>query len=149
MKYLKEKHLKVSICFIQGPTINLVNIVNVDKPVNVETPKKNINIRSLKTSTNLDKSTPNCDIFSLTLVLKDNSSSKLNSNISKNVRKSSDSSTLPDTPESNKSFHEVSHVTDQRSAFHCNDYVRNEVFDTFYNDYLEFKHINNIIKTIT
>ena len=52
--------------------------------------------------------------------------------------------------ESNKSFHEVSPVTDQRSAFCCNDYVRNEVFETFYEDYLEFKfYMNDIIKTQT
>ena len=89
--------------------------------------KKNINITSSKT-TNLDKSTPNCDIFTETPALKDNSSSKLNSDISKYVPKSSDSSTLPDTPESNKSVHEVSHITHQRSAFRCNDYVRNEIF---------------------
>ena len=70
--------------------------------------------------------------------------------ISENVTKSSDSSTLPDTREANNSVHEVSHVTHQRSAFRCNDYVRNEVFDTFYKDYLEFKHyMNDIIKTIT
>ena len=44
----------------------------------------------------------------------------------------------------------MSHVTHQRSAFRCNDYVRNEVFDTFCKDYLEFKHhMNDIIKTIT
>ena len=44
----------------------------------------------------------------------------------------------------------MSPVTDQRSAFRCNDYVRNEVFDTFYEDYLEFKfYMNDIIKTIT
>ena len=42
----------------------------------------------------------------------------------------------------------MSHI--QRSALLCNDYVRNEVFDTFYKDYLEFKHyMNDIIKTIT
>ena len=40
--------------------------------------------------------------------------------------------------------HEVSHVTHQRSAFRCNDYVRNEVCDTFYKDYLEFKHMNDM-----
>ena len=44
----------------------------------------------------------------------------------------------------------MSPVTDQISAFRCNDYVRNEVFDTFYEDYLEFKfYMNDIIKTIT
>ena len=44
----------------------------------------------------------------------------------------------------------MSHVADQRSAFRYNDYVRNEVFDTFYKDYLEFKHyMNDIIKTIS
>ena len=107
----------------------LTSLVNVDKPVNVKTPKKNINITSSKTLTNLDKSAPNCDIVTETPALKDNSSSKLNSDISKNVLKSPDSSTLPDTPESHKSIHEVSPVTDQKSAFRCNDYVRNEVFD--------------------
>ena len=71
----------------------LTSTVNVDKPVNVETTKKNINISSSKT-TNLDKSTPNCDVFTKTPELKENSNSKLNSNISKNVLKSSDSSTL-------------------------------------------------------
>ena len=44
----------------------------------------------------------------------------------------------------------MSHVTHQRSAFRCNDYVRNEVFDTFHKGYLEFKHyMNDIIKRIT
>ena len=118
----------------------LTSVVNVDKPVNVETPKKNINITCSKT-TNLDKSTLNCDIFTDTPALKDNSSFKLNSDISKYVPKSSDSSTLPDTPEPNKSVHEVSHVTHRKSAFNCNDYVRNEVFDTFCKDYLEFKQV--------
>ena len=115
-----------------------------------ETPKKNINITSSKTLSKLDKSTPNCDIFTETPALKDNSSSKLNSDISNNVTKYSDSSNLLDTPETKKSVHEVPHVTHQRSAFLCNDYVRNEVFDTFYKDYLEFKHyMNDIIKTVT
>ena len=32
----------------------------------------------------------------------------------------------------------------------CNDFVKNEIFDTFYEDYLEFKHyVNDIIETIT
>ena len=127
----------------------LTSAVNVDKPVNVETPKKNINVSSSKT-TNLDKSTPNCNIFTETPTLKENSSSKLNPDISKNVPKSSDSSILLDTREANNSVHEVSHVTHQRSAFRCNDYVRNEVFGNFYKDYLEFKHyMNDIIKTVT
>ena len=44
----------------------------------------------------------------------------------------------------------MSHVTHQRSTFRSNLYVRNEVFDAFYEDHLEFKHYkNNIIKTIT
>ena len=119
----------------------LTSLVNVDKPVNVKTPKKNINITSSKTLTNLDKSAPNCDIVTETHALKDSSSSKLNSDISKNVLKSPDSSSLPDTPESHKSTHEVSPATDQKSAFHCNDYVRNEVFGIFYEDYLEFNII--------
>ena len=101
-------------------------------------------------TTNLDKSTPSRDIFTKTPTLKENSSSKLNSDFSKNVPKSSDSSTLSDTWEDNNSVYEVSHVTHQRSAFRCNDYVRNEVFDTFHKCYLEFKHyMNDIIKRIT
>ena len=111
--------------------------------------RKKTNITSSKT-TNLDKSTPNCDIFTETPALKDNSSSKLNSDISKNVPKSSDSSTLPDTPESNKSVNEVSHITHQRSAFRRSDYFRNEVLILFIKTkYLEFKRMNDIIKTIT
>ena len=41
----------------------------------------------------------------------------------------------------------MSHITDQRSAFRCKDYVRNEVFDRVY---LEFKYyMNNAIKITT
>ena len=120
------------------------------KPVNVETPKKNINITSSKTLTKLDKSTPNCDAFTETPALKDNCSSKLNFDISNNIPKSSESSILPGTPESYESIHEVPHVTHQRSVFLCNAYVRNELLDTFYKDCLEFKHyMNDIFKTIT
>ena len=44
----------------------------------------------------------------------------------------------------------MSHITDQRSAFRCKDYARNEVFDTFYQVYLEFKYyMNNAIKITT
>ena len=68
----------------------LASAVNVDKPVNVETSKKNINITSSKTLTNLGKSTLNCDIFTEASALKDNSSSKLNADIPNNVPKSSD-----------------------------------------------------------
>ena len=87
--------------------------------------RRRTNIKSSKTLTDLDKSTPNCDIFTKTPALKYNSGSKSNSDISKNVPKSSDSSTLSDTPEPNRSVHEVSPVTDQRSAFHWNNYVKN------------------------
>ena len=52
---------------------------------------------------NLDRSTPNCDIFAETPAIKENSSSKLNSDISKNVPKFPDSSTLPDTREADNS----------------------------------------------
>ena len=48
--------------------------------------------------------------------LKDNSGSKLTSDISKNV------------PEL------------RRSVFRYNDHVRNEMLDAFYNDYLEFRY---------
>ena len=135
MKYLTKKTTQGFDSLYIKSNNKLTSAVNLDKPVNVETPKKNINISSSKT-TNLDKSTPNCDIFTETPALKENSSSKLNFDISQNIPKSSDSSTLPDTREANNSVHEVSHVTHQRSAFCCNDYVRNEVFDTFYKDYL-------------
>ena len=97
-------------------------------------------ITSSKTLTNLDKSTPNCDIVTETPAFKDNSGSKLNSDVSKNLPNFSDSNTLPDTPESNKPAHEVPSVTYQRTAFCCNNYVRNEVSDTFYEDYLEFEY---------
>ena len=46
------------------------SIVNVDTPVNNETPKKNINKTSSQTLTNLEKSTPNCDIVTETATLK-------------------------------------------------------------------------------
>ena len=37
-----------------------------------------------------------------------------------------------------------------RKIFRCNDFVKNEIFDTFYEAYLEFKHyVNDIIETIT
>ena len=125
----------------------------MDTPVNVETPNKNINITSSKTLTNLDKSKPNCHIIAETPALKDNSGSKATSNISENIQKSSDSSTLPEIPEPNELVHEVPPATDQRSVFRCNDYFRNEMFDTFYGDYLQFKYymlyINGIIKSIT
>lgn len=89
--------------------------------------------------TNLDESTSNTDIVTETPALKDTSGSKLTSDISKNIPESCDSSTLPDITESNKSVHEDS-LELQRSAFRYNDYNRNEVFDAFYDDYLEFKY---------
>ena len=104
----------------------------------------------MKTLTNLDKFVPNCNIFTETPALKHNSNSKLNSEISKNLPKSSDSKTLSDTLESQKSVYKVSLVTDQNSVFHCNDHVRNEAFDTYYEHYLEFKHyMKDIYKVIT
>ena len=102
--YIKSKNKLTSAMNVDKP----VDVV--DKPVNVETPKKNIKISSSKT-TNLDKYTPICDIFTETPALKENLSFKLHSDISKNVPKSSDSSTLPDTREANNSVHDVSHVT--------------------------------------
>ena len=71
----------------------------------------------IKTLTNLGKSTSNCDIVTKTPALKDNFDSKLNSDIFNYVPKCSISSSLTDIPESNKSNHEVSPVTDQRFAF--------------------------------
>ena len=107
-------------------------------------------VLKIKTLFNLDKSTSNCDIVTETPAFKDNFDSKLNSDIFNCVPKFSISSSLTDIPESNKSVHEVSPVTDQRFSFRCKDYGRNEVLDTFYEDYFEFKYyMNNIIKTIT
>ena len=116
--YIKSKNKLTSAMNVDKPVDVVdkpVDVVDkpvnvVDKPVNVETPKKNIKISSSKT-TNLDKYTPICDIFTETPALKENLSFKLNSDISKNVPKSSDSSTLPDTREANNSVRDVSHVT--------------------------------------
>ena len=109
--YIKSKNKLTSAMNVDKPVDVVDKPVNaVDKPVNVETPKKNIKISSSKT-TNLDKYTPICDIFTETPALKENLSFKLNSDISKNVPKSSDSSTLPDTREANNSVRDVSHVT--------------------------------------
>ena len=109
--YIKSKNKLTSAMNVDKPVDVADKPVNVvDKPVNVETPKKNIKISSSKT-TNLDKYTPICDIFTETPALKENLSFKLNSDISKNVPKSSDSSTLPDTREANNSVRDVSHVT--------------------------------------
>ena len=109
--YIKSKNKLTSAMNVDKPVDVVDKPVNVvDKPVNVETPKKNIKISSSKT-TNLDKYTPICDIFTETPPLKEDLSFKLNSDISKNVPKSSDSSTLPDTREANNSVRDVSHVT--------------------------------------
>ena len=109
--YIKSKNKLTSAMNVDKPVDVVDKPVNVvDKPVNVETSKKNIKISSSKT-TNLDKYTPICDIFTETPALKENLSFKLHSDISKNVPKSSDSSTLPDTREANNSVHDVSHVT--------------------------------------
>ena len=109
--YIKSKNKLTSAMNVDKPVDVGDKPVNVvDKPVNVETPKKNIKISSSKT-TNLDKYTPICDIFTETPALKENLSFKLHSDISKNVPKSSDSSTLPDTREANNSVRDVSHVT--------------------------------------
>ena len=109
--YIKSKNKLTSAMNVDKPVDVADKPVNVvDKPVNVETPKKNIKISSSKT-TNLDKYTPICDIFTETPALKENLSFKLHSDISKNVPKSSDSSTLPDTREANNSVRDVSHVT--------------------------------------
>ena len=53
MKYLTKKQLKLRLLYIKSNN-KLTSAVNVDKPVNVETPKKNTNISSSKT-TSLDK----------------------------------------------------------------------------------------------
>ena len=94
----------------------------------------------------LDTSIPNSNITTDTPIIKDNDYS------SDIAHKSPEKSTLLENLEIDKSsHHEVStEVTEvQQLVHHCNNYVRNEVFNTFYKDYMEFNYyMNDIIKTI-
>ena len=54
------------------------------------------------------------------------------------------SSGISTSPPSNISVHQTSSKC--QPSFRCNDFVRNEVFNTFYEDYVEFKHcVNDIV----
>ena len=51
-------------------------------------------------------------------------------------------------PSSNISVHETS--SNCQPLFRCNDFVENQVFTTFYVDYVEFKHyVNDSMKSVT
>ena len=57
------------------------------------------------------------------------------------------SSDISTSPPSNTSVHETSSTC--QPSFRCNDFVKNEVFNTFYEDYVEFKHyVNDIMKLV-
>ena len=75
-----------------------------------------------------------------------NSIDQLNENeVTESESISSDIST---SPASNISVHEAS--SNCQSIFRCNDFVKSEVFNTFYEDYVEFKHyVNDILKSVT
>ena len=58
------------------------------------------------------------------------------------------SSDISTSPPSNTSVHETSSTC--QPLFRFNDFVKNEVFNTFYEDYVEFKHSeNDIMKSVT
>ena len=58
------------------------------------------------------------------------------------------SSDISTSPASNSSVHETS--SNCQPFFRCNDFVKDEVFNTFYEDYVEFKHyVNDIMKSVT
>ena len=70
------------------------------------------------------------------------------SNESEVTESQSISSDISTSPPSNTSVHETS--SNCQPLFRFNDFVKNEVFNTFYEDYVEFKHyINDIMKPIT
>ena len=74
------------------------------------------------------------------------SSDQLNENeVTESQSISSDIST---SPPSNISVHETS--SNCQPSFRCNGFVKNEIFNTFYEDYVEFNHyINDIMKSVT
>ena len=58
------------------------------------------------------------------------------------------SSDISTSPPSNISVLET--YSNCQPLFRCNDFVKNEVFNTFYEDYVEFKHyVNDIMKSVT
>ena len=58
------------------------------------------------------------------------------------------SSGISTSPPSNISVHQTS--SNCQPLFRCNDFVKNEVFNTFYEDYVKFKHqVNDIVKLVT
>ena len=58
------------------------------------------------------------------------------------------SSDISTSPPLNTFVHETS--SNCQPLFRCNDFVKNEVFNTFYEDYVEFKHyVNDSMKSVT
>ena len=58
------------------------------------------------------------------------------------------SSDISTSPPLNTFVHETS--SNCQPLFRCNDFVKNEVFNTFYENYVEFKHyVNDIMKSVT
>ena len=58
------------------------------------------------------------------------------------------SSDISTSPPSNTSVNET--CSNYQPLFWCNDFVKNEVFNTFYEDYVEFKHyVNDTMKSVT
>ena len=58
------------------------------------------------------------------------------------------SSGISTSPPSNISVHQTS--SNCQPLFRCNDFVKNEVFNTFYEDYVKLKHyVNNNVKLVT
>ena len=94
--------------------------------------------KKAKSLVNSNTATPNCDIITETPVIKENFASKLIHNASKNVQASPENSQRDILAETH------------RPIYSCKEFVRNDIVNTFYEDYLEFKYyINDIIKTIT
>ena len=58
------------------------------------------------------------------------------------------SSGISTSPPSNISVHQTS--SNCQPLFRSNDFVKNEVFNTFYEDYVKLKHyVNNNVKLVT
>lgn len=105
-------------------------VANIDSPVNLETPKR-ITSSVIENNLNIPTDTP---------IIKDNDESS-------NITSSEESIILENLDTTKSSHQDITEV--QQPVFHCSNYVKNEIFDTFYEDYMEFKHyINDVIKSI-
>ena len=83
----------------------------------VKTPNK-----KAKSLVNSNTTTPNCDIVTKTPVIKENCASKLIHNASKNVQTSPENSQRDILAETH------------RPIYSCKEFVRNDIFNTFYED---------------